>query len=82
MRIVHRNLITTLAAFAIAAFVTPLLCGSTFAQQTTQQVDREKAWAACLAEVNKARPATASGDTEAQRVAAFKACMAKFGIRP
>jgi hypothetical protein len=32
--------------------------------------------------VDKARPRTASGDNEAERVAAFKACMAKLGIRP
>jgi hypothetical protein len=78
MRIAHHNLAAGLTAFAIAG----LLCGSASAQQTAQQTDREKAWAVCLAEVNKAQPTTGSGDNEAQRVAAFKACMARHGIRP
>ena len=67
-----------LLAATAAALVTPLFCGLASAQQT----DREKAWATCLSEVDKARPRTASGDNEAQRVAAFKACMAKLGIKP
>ena len=83
MRIAYCKWTGTLMAFTVAGFLaTPFLLAPAFAQQTAQPTDREKAWAACLAEVNKARPATASGDTEAQRVAAFKACMAKFGIRP
>lgn len=67
-----------LLAATAAALVTPLFCGPASAQET----DREKAWATCLAMVDKARPRTASGDNEAERVAAFKACMAKLGIRP
>jgi hypothetical protein len=63
---------------AALGLMVPALHSSASAQQT----DREKAWATCLAMVDKARPRTASGDNEAERVAAFKACMAKLGIKP
>jgi hypothetical protein len=66
-------------AATLTAFVAPLFIGSASAQQQTA---REKAWAKCLTLVNQLRPASSSGDNESERVAAFKACMAKEGINP
>jgi len=62
-------------AVTLAAFLSPLSYGPASAQ-----TDREKAWATCIAAVQSVR----SGDPEAERerVAAFKACMARLGYRP
>jgi hypothetical protein len=64
-----------IVAVTLAAFLSPLAYGPAAAQ-----TDREKAWATCIALVQKLR----SGDPEAERerVAAFTACMAKLGYRP
>lgn len=62
-----------------AALLAPSFIGSATAQ--TEQTAMEKAWATCLAQVN--RTTTGSGNAQdRERVAAFKACMARLGFNP
>ena len=65
-------------AATVAAFVAPFLSSPASAQA----IDREKAWAECIALVDRSRPPTGDGSNQSERVAAFKACMAAKGIRP
>jgi hypothetical protein len=63
---------------AAVGFMVPALQDSASAQQT----DLERAWHECLKLVSQARPRPDSGEEDAARTAAFKACMAAKGIRP
>ena len=68
-------------AAMLAVFMTPSSTPA-FAQAQQAQVDHERAWATCLAKIDRDRPRTDSNSHEAERVAAFKACMANLGVRP
>jgi hypothetical protein len=76
MRIAHANLVAALTGLAIVG-LTP------HAYAQAQEAQRDAAIHRCILQVQAQYPGSATdGDTQRNRVSAYKACMTQAGFQP